>query len=207
MQKYLHEMGIDVWVLRAESNPAERQSGLEATNQKAVVRIGPENKPQVELGPMHESRPVEFLFCFLDYQNLSLVMSLPYEASSLPPEYRNFADDIHFAICEQRSIPGLRELRWPIVRSANMKQTAEDARQVVSQKVRQCRDRLIVFGQQALGFIIDPVEDSPRAGEKLKIGDKSLLVARDVRHYFDNPGDKKQLWQQVWRPGKEYGDE
>ena len=139
------------------------------------------------------SKP-QFLICFLDYVNLSLVFSLPYETNALPSEHRHFGDDINFAVSGQRSIPKIRNLRWPMVQSAHIQQTEEDARQVVRQKLLQSHSRLFVFGRLALGYI----SESPAGrdiGDSIEIGGKHLLILEDVKHYFENPLDKRGLWR------------
>ncbi len=213
-------MGIEVWLLRSEPVAEESTSGssepIAVEDQSMVQRQSPATNPGViDAGQptnvtnssaadektstaevARETEPPEFLFCFLDYEKITLMMSLPSEVSALPNDYRNFGDDVYLAIIEQRKIPGIRDLRWPMVQSAHIKQTTEDARQVVGQNVRQSCDHLIVFGDTALNFIVDSTEDRMQQN-RLSIAGKSMLIVRDVAHYFEHPQYKKELWQNL----------
>jgi len=136
----------------------------------------------------------QFLLCFLDYVNLSLVFSLPYKTSALPNEYRNFGDDINFAVNGQYSSPKVRDLRWPMVQAAHIQQTEDDAKQVVQQKLLQCHSRILVFGQAMAGYFGESAGSS-NIGDAIEFGDKRLLMLNDVNHYFENQQDKRNLWQ------------
>ena len=81
-----------------------------------------------------------------------------------------------------------------MVQAAHIQQTEEDARQVVRQKLNQCRSRLLVFGLEAFGYI-NHSADNRQIGDAIDIGDKRLLILGEVNHYFENPLDKRGLWQ------------
>ena len=121
-RQYLHEMGIDVWLLKPEGSsavqditepaevpeagkPVESKKSSQVTSASAanlaLVRDQLTGEPA---GPSAASSKVpekesagsqnpvaskpQFLICFLDYVNLSLVFSLPYETNALPSEHR-----------------------------------------------------------------------------------------------------------------------
>lgn len=137
----------------------------------------------------NEEQP-RFLFCFLDYESLSLMFSLDVNVAALPADVRQFADDVNFAVNPgEHRIPRVRDLRWPMVRASHIKQNEADARQVVQQKISQCCRRLVVFGSRAASYVNDS------DGNPVLVEGQELLVAEDVLHYFAEPQDKRDLWQ------------
>jgi hypothetical protein len=171
-----------------------REHREENSSRRAQASAGTAPSTSPDQGQEPGKDTPEFMFCFLDYENLSLVFSIPYQANALPREHRHFADDINFAISGKTGIPRIRDLRWPMIQAKHVQQTEEDARQVVWQKLGQCNERLYVFGWKVLGFIIESAQESDM-GNTIKVKDKHLVILDEFNHYFDNPMDKRELWR------------
>jgi hypothetical protein len=92
-----------------------------------------------------------------------------------------------------------------MVQAAHIQQTKEDAREVVLQKVKQSRERLIVFGVEVLTYIAE--SRGQEIGQSLEIQGKNVLLVNDVQHYFDEAHAKKQLWQHLHLWGWDRGYE
>ena len=122
-----------------------------------------------------------FFFCFLDYENISLMVSLPVNAGGLPSEHRQLCDDIVFALIKERKIPKVRELRWPMVSAAHIQQGAEDARLIIGEMISQCHDSLVLFGDVTANY---------RAEKK----QGTYLLVEEIEHYLSNPQAKPELW-------------
>lgn len=217
-RQYLQEMGIDVWSLRpdkpphsvavvaAESHTEPVQLSASITPQvsgaaaslalvrgvtKDVSAIKAQKASPIEKTTLAESQIADaptFLFCFLDYDQFSFLFSLPLNSDSLPGNYRYFADDVYLALTGQRSIPKIRDLRWPMVQSSHIPQTAADAELVVLQKVRQCADKLLVFGE-------DPANYLDQTSSLVK--DKQIVAIKDAEFYFSQPEAKRSLWRRI----------
>ncbi len=205
--EYLNEMGIEVWRLRSElpsqQGSVERLSSGQPNVDQSLEPAQVDHPPAKAVSP---KAPVpKFLFCFLDYDSLSLLFSLPSNSISLPADYRVFADDINLALFGKKIIPRTRDLRWPMVQAAHIQQTKEDAREVVLQKVKQSRERLIVFGVEVLTYIAE--SRGQEIGQSLEIQGKKVLLVNDVQHYFDEAHAKKQLWQHLHLWGWDRGYE
>lgn len=125
-----------------------------------------------------------FFFCFLDYDNISLMVSLPVKANSLPSEYRQLCDDIVFALVKQRKIPKVRELRWPMVSSAHIQQNSDDARLIIGDMVSQCGSNLILFGE-----VVASYRSEKKQG--------TYLLVDELDHYMSNPKAKSDLWERL----------
>ncbi|MFT7686835.1 MAG: hypothetical protein ACI9FB_002183 [Candidatus Azotimanducaceae bacterium] len=123
----------------------------------------------------------QFFFCFLDYDDISLMLSLPVNANSLPAEYRQLCDDIVFALIKKRKIPKVRELRWPMVSAAHIKQGEDDARLIIGEMISQCHDSLILFGDLTANY---------RSEKK----QGTYLLVEDIAHYLSNHQAKPELW-------------
>lgn len=218
-RQYLHEMGIDVWLLRPEKLVVADDVAQQLDAPKARMPVEEEKSSQLSPAASNLSlvrdqlagesarapsvaskapepvvSPPQFLLCFLDYVNLSLVFSLPYKTSALPNEYRNFGDDINFAVNGQYSSPRVRDLRWPMVQAAHIQQTEDDAKQVVHQKLLQCHSRVFIFGQGMSGYFGESA-GSRNIGDSIEFDNKRLLILNDVSHYFENQQDKRNLWR------------
>jgi hypothetical protein len=98
----------------------------------------------------------EFLMCLLDFnrdeRELSCLFFLPYSAKGLSPGIDRFAADVAIACLGGPSEPKRSDLRWPMVKSSHIAQSADDARQVVASKVKQCGRDVLVFGPAALSY-------------------------------------------------------
>jgi len=195
----MREMGIEVWRIRtqapvltsAEESSASVASGGEEGISASLALLGeaaPDQAVARKPAPVDVEQPT-FLFCFLDYDSLSLIFSLDVSHDTLPPNIRQFADDVNFALNPgKRRIPKIRDLRWPIVRASHIVQTEAEARTVVAQKLAQCCANVVVFGSLAAAYTTNPARDE-QAGE--------LLVVREVEHYFSEPAAKQDLWAQL----------
>ncbi|MFT5209304.1 MAG: hypothetical protein ACI9CE_001026 [Flavobacterium sp.] len=125
-----------------------------------------------------------FFFCFLDYDDISLMVSLPVKANNLPREYRQLCDDIVFALVKERKIPKVRELRWPMVTAAHIQQNADDARLIIGDMVSQCGSNLILFGE-----VVASYRSEKKQG--------TYLLLEELDHYMSNPKAKPELWAKL----------
>ncbi|MBV1877954.1 MAG: DNA polymerase III subunit psi [Pseudomonadales bacterium] len=171
-------------VLRTEkivrTGDAALATATSDTNRPSEINVQPQARTDADA-------PVpQFYLCFLDYEGLSLLFSLPLTADTLPVNYRHFADDIYFALRGERAIPAVRELRWPMVQSAQISQTQADATDVVLQKLKRCAELVLVFGHQTASYC----GDLPATREDKK----QLIIVEEVQTYFTQSGAKQSLW-------------
>ena len=181
---YLSEMGIDVWVLRegrrATSRPSAQQSPQDAPETpEAMASDAPRTGSSAtrQPAPAPAGLPPEFHLCFATYDGVSLIFSVPQASTSLPDNYRRFADDIATALGVSGK-PAISALRWPLVK-ADIDQSEDAARTVLEQRLGSCARQRLLFGDDAAAWC-------GKGGE--------TRVA-DLQRYLDEPLAKRELWQ------------
>ena len=118
---------------------------------------------------------------FMNGATTSLVFSIPPDADAVPPEIRRLAADVLLAL-EGKADAVINNVRWPMVQSKHMDQSAEAARVVLRQRLEHCAPCLLVFGDEAAGWIGDL---SSRRGQ----------IVNDIDSYRAAPLTKRELWQ------------
>jgi hypothetical protein len=137
--------------------------------------------------------------CLLDFtrdeRELSCLFLLPYSATGLPPEVNRFASDVSIACLGGPCEPRRTDLRWPMVKSSHIAQSADDAKQVVISKVKACGRDVLVFGSEALAYCgLEPgAESGATAG--ITVHGKRLWPLAEFGHYSSVPKAKAQLWR------------
>jgi hypothetical protein len=219
---YLREMGIDVWVLRenvAADGGALSRLSTQAPAPERVPAWGPASPSKfvqpVSALAVKQSIPTEaatktqavaapeFLMCLLDFsrdeRELSCLFLLPYSATGLPPEINRFAADVAIACLGGPCEPRRTDLRWPMVKSSHIAQSADDAKQVVIGKVKACGRDVLVFGSEALAYCgLEPsVESGAESSAAAGIGahGKRLWPLADFDHYSSAAKAKAPLWR------------
>lgn len=210
-RQYLDEMGIDVFSLRpekredgiaepvehhglAEDTPKPLGETAETARQMLKKQLGvgiSAEKPPIKVDKKEPPKTVEpisesprFFFYFLDYENISLLLSLDISLNSLPIAVRQLCDDIVFALSREHKIPKIRDLRWPMVSAAHIQQTSEDARLIVGEMIKQSRDNLILFG-------------SDTAEYRSEKDQGTYLLVESIDHYLQTPIAKAELWKKL----------
>lgn len=145
----------------------------------------------------------EFLMCLLDFvrdkRKLSCLFLLPYSAKGLPPAMNRFAADLAIGCLGGPCEPRRTDLRWPMVKSSHIAQSAEDAKQVVISKVMNCGSDVLVFGPAALvycGIELGPTADPAAA---IAAHGKRLWPLKEVDYYCHDDAiqAKKSLWSHL----------
>ena len=177
--QYLREMGIDVWVERGQARPATApvDAPVEAANDTAPAREQPASAVPA---PTDSAPPPVFHLCFATYGGLSLIFSVPQDSNSLPENLRRFADDIASAL-QVSDKPVINALRWPLVRSAEIDQSAEAARTVLDDRLSRCAPLRVVFGETA----------------KQWAGQGDDICVPDIGGYLEQPLTKRELWRKL----------
>ena len=190
------EAGLDATL---PSNLADSPRHTGASASLAIVRGAPSNESisaeAERVAAVKQPQTVQtqvnaaidspnFLFCFLDYEHFNLLFSLPPSSQSLSTEFRYFADDLNQAIFGSRTIPKVRDLRWPMIQSSHIQQNSEDAAAVMQEKVKHCMGTLVIFGSEPLSYLPD------------EIGKKSVVV-EDISVYFAQSQKKRELWARL----------
>jgi len=141
----------------------------------------------------------EFLMCLLDFKRdereLGCLFLLPYSATGLPPEVNRFASDVAIACLGGPCEPRRTELRWPMVKSSHIAQSADDAKQVVISKVKACGRDVLVFGSEALTYC--GLEPSVESGVAVGVAahGKRLWPLGEFAHYSSVAKAKAALWR------------
>lgn len=145
----------------------------------------------------------EFLMCLLDFtrdeRELSCLFLLPYSATGLSPEINRFASDVAIACLGGPCEPRRTDLRWPMVKSSHIAQSADDAKQVVTSKVKACGRDVLVFGSEALTYCgLEPsvelgAESGAAAG--ITVHGKRLWPLAEFDHYSSVAKAKVPLWR------------
>lgn len=154
-QQYLKAMGIDVWRLRRDSG--EGDIPVDAVTSPAPT---PAAEPAEAADAAPASPPPRFHLCFATYGPLSLVFSVPDASTSLPEEMRRFVDDVARAMNIEAN-PSVSALRWPMVKAANIDQSESAARVVVEQRLADCGDIRLVFGETAAQWVTATTDPLP----------------------------------------------
>jgi len=175
-KQYLEEMGIDVWVLREGRTraPETREEASESGTEDARAAAPPE--------PAAAAPPPEFHLCFATYGSFSLIFSVTASATSLPDEMRRFIDDIALALSIDAK-PTISALKWPMVKAANIDQSEPAARTAIEQRIDDCGETRLVFGETALQWV------AGTAGEPLP----------DIETCMQSAGSKRALWETLKR--------
>ena len=142
----------------------------------------------------------EFLMCLLDFsrdkRELSCLFLLPYSATGLPPEINRFASDVAIACLGGPCEPRRTDLRWPMVKSSHIAQSADDAKQVVISKIKACGRDVLVFGSEALAYCgLDPSAESGAAAAGIAAHGKRLWPLAEFDHYSSAAKAKAPLWR------------
>lgn len=179
-------MGIDVWVLR-ENHRLAREAPARVTAPAKPARGAPEQHAPV-LAPRPSAGPVappaaipEFHLGFVHGAGVSLVYTLPPIAGEAAHSVQRFAGDVLFALTGEAA-SSMNALRWPMVQSRHIDQSAASARLVIEQRMEQCAPLLLLFGHEAAELAGDV---SPRRHIQLQ----------DITSYLQAPLGKRDLWQ------------
>lgn len=179
--RYLKEMGIDVWVRRGRARSVTSAPAQEATAPPQPAPGGNERRaaPPPQVKP--ETAPT-FHLCFMTYGDLSLVISVPHDATTLPASMRRFADDMALALSLEPN-PVVTALRWPMVQSEHIDQSPAAAAAVIEQRLAGCGPSLLLFGRDVERLV----------GELAT--DRRCLVVDDLSAYLREPLEKRDLWK------------
>lgn len=186
--RYLEEMGIDVWVLRRRARPVAR----DAVPEPEVAAHGQSAPDAQERRTVAPPGPTpNFHLCFMTYADLSLVISVPRDATTLPAPMRRFADDLASSLSREPN-PVVTALRWPMVKSEHIDQSPAAAKAVIEQRLAACGPSILLFGRDAEQLV----------GETA--ADRRYLVLDDVSVYLEEPLGKRELWKalKVLRGGR-----
>lgn len=183
--QYLREMGIDVWVRRELVRTPEALDANTVDAEPAPAETGPveSRSARTAARSMSAGEPPEFHLCFATYGDLSLIFSLPPEATSLPESMRRFSDDIARA-AGITSPPSVAAVRWPMVKARHIDQSEDAARTVVRQRLDGCGPVKLAFGDDVLTWLGENPGCTPVA---------------DIARYFAEPAMKRELWQDLKR--------
>jgi hypothetical protein len=183
---------------RTSASPltAPRQVVLE-TVKTVTPREVSEHLPSKTVTQTQAVADPEFLMCLLDFsrdaRELSCLFLLPYSATTLPPAINRFAADIAIACLGAPSEPKRIDLRWPMVKSSHIAQSADDARQVVISKVKNCGRDVLVFGPAALAYC--GIASGSTAGAVAAHGKRFWPLAEVDDYCNDNTTQAKiSLW-------------
>ncbi|HKI73102.1 MAG TPA: hypothetical protein VJ998_00545, partial [Pseudomonadales bacterium] len=179
--QYLREMGVDVWVLRKRAMP--QVVAAEPVRELAPAKTSP--APQAV--PRNTAPAPEFHLCFMTWPEVSLVFSLPLDADVIDTAHRRFAEDVGIAL-RVTGDAAIGAVRWPMVRSAHIDQSESAARAVMRQRVEQCAERVVVFGEAAADWLGDTLT-------------RQVVAARDMDSYIAEPLAKRELWQSLLSMG------
>jgi hypothetical protein len=176
--RYLREMGVDVWVPRGS-----RAVAVPATASPPGVTVPPTANTSLPVvadtaAPGVAPTARAFHLCFCTYPGVSLVFSIPFSETEPPPEYRRLADDLGLALVGAKEST-MATLRWPMVQSVHIDQSEAAARQAVGQRLARCAAALILFGDDAFKY---GATGSP------------ALRLVDLAEYLRTPASKRQLW-------------
>jgi hypothetical protein len=176
--------------------PSKFAPSMPAVAAKKAIPVEAATKAQAVADP-------EFLMCLLDFTRdehaLSCLFLLPYSAAGLPPEINRFASDVAIACLGGPCEPRRTDLRWPMVKSSHIAQSADDAKQVVVSKVKACGRDVLVFGSEALTYCgLEPsVESGAESGATAGITahGKRLWPLAEFDHYSSVAKAKARLWR------------
>jgi len=153
------------------------------------------------MAPVQVAAAPEFLLCLLDFSrdegDISCLFLLPYAATALPATFDRFAADLAIACLGGRSEPKRTDLRWPMVKSANFSQSADEARQVVISKLKGCGRDVLVFGSAALAYCGIAANSAPAdkgVVEAIAAHDRQFWPLAEVDEYFNAVPAKMALW-------------
>jgi hypothetical protein len=192
---------VPAWV---PASPSKFAQPIPAVAAKQAIPAEAATKTQAVADP-------EFLMCLLDFSRdeheLSCLFLLPYSATGLPPEINRFASDVAIACLGAPCEPRRTDLRWPMVKSSHIAQSADDAKQVVISKVKACGRDVLVFGSEALVYCglepsVEPsVESGAESGAAAGVGGgiaahgKRLWPLAEFEHYSSVAKAKAPLWR------------
>ena len=163
------------------------ESKTPAASNKETAKVK-DLEPQVDVETpkveVEEADDLNFYFHFLDYENISFMVSVNPSVTELPAEYRQLCDGIMFSLLKQQKVPSVRDLRWPMLAASHIKQTEDDAKQIVSGMIKQSRHHLLLFGEMVGEYRSEKTEGT-------------YLVLEELSHYLKNPGSKAKLWSQI----------
>lgn len=162
----------------------KKQFGVGLVSDKSKAEIADKKKSTPPVKKELVSDSPQFFFCFLDYENISLMLSLDTRADSLPREVRQLCDDIVFALTKEHKIPKVRDLRWPMVSARHIQQTSEDARLILGEMIKQTCENLILFGAETADYRAEKIQGT-------------YLLVESIEHYLETPVAKTQLWQKL----------
>ena len=174
------------------ASPSKFSQAIPAVAVKKAIPAEAATKTQAVADP-------EFLMCLLDFtrdeRELSCLFILPYSAPGLPPEINRFASDVAIACLGGPCEPRRTDLRWPMVKSSHIAQSADDAKQVVISKVKACGRDVLVFGSEALTYC--GLEPSVESGVAVGVAahGKRLWPLGEFAHYSSVAKAKAALWR------------
>lgn len=139
----------------------------------------------------HGRSSAEFLMFFLTYRDCCFVVSLSYDAATLPAQHKGFLDDVYFAIGKRREAARLNELRWPLARAAHIKPSEEETRQAVLMQVPKDVKQFVIFGETAAQYAAGGVKP---ISSMVEHEGSQFVFAADIQRYFEQPTTRSELW-------------
>jgi hypothetical protein len=221
-RQYLELMGIDVWRRRPP-----RKAKAVATDPAQLPSIGPEKArlngssslvrakqtldsaqqnvagdpnpakinslPTIAVGP-------SFLLVFVNFPGLTMASVYSADLARQPDHHQRFLSSLYFALTGNKSTTNVTDFRWPMVKSAHISQSKDEARQVLQQSLDRVAERILAFGDGAAELIHDqplPAYQSAILIDKMpdKASAKTLWVLPEIEHFFLQTRERKALWQ------------
>lgn len=145
--------------------------------------------PPVQLGP-------SFLLIFTHFPCLTIASSYSADLARLPDHHQRFLTSLYFALRGEKSAPRISDFRWPMVKSAHISQSKEEARQVLQQNLGNLENQILSFGDEPTELIhgqavatYQPIQLADKAAGK------TLWSLPEIDHFFSASGERKVLWQ------------
>jgi hypothetical protein len=221
-RQYLELMGIDVWrrrpprkakavtadpgqlpsiapekaSLSGSSRLVRAKQTLDSAQQNVAGDPNPakiNSLPTIVVGP-------SFLLVFVNFPGLTMASVYSADLARQPDHHQRFLSSLYFALTGNKPTTNVTDFRWPMVKSAHISQSKDEARQVLQQSLGRVAERILAFGNGAAELIHDqPLAEYQSAILIDKMPDKAsaktLWVLPEIEHFFRQTRERKALWQ------------
>lgn len=216
-RQYLELMGIDVWRRRSprkaetaaevqqpavvqasiahqearlsgSSSLVRAKQSLDSAQQNVTGDIRPakiSSTPTIAVGP-------SFLLVFANFPGLTMASVYSADLAHQPDHHQRFLSSLYFALSSNKSKANVTDFRWPMVKSAHISQSKDEARQVLQQSLGQVAERILAFGDEATELIHN--QPLP-AYQSTRLSGKTLWALPEIEHFFRETRERKALWQ------------
>lgn len=145
--------------------------------------------PTIAAGP-------SFLLVFANFPGLTMASVYSADLAHLPDHHQRFLASLYFALTGKKSKANVTDFRWPMVKSAHISQSKDEAKQVLQQSLGRVAERILAFGAEAAELIHDqPLAAYQSTRLSGKVSSKTLWALPEIENFFQETRERKVLWQ------------